>query len=234
MGVVPAEVQHGSDPLQGPVTQPEDGHAAAGDRIVDAAAAGNRGVEAAGKRHRGRVGDLVLHRGNSTDPAPDQRRGGAGEQVIDCGRGAGAGVQHHQAGHRPGLAQQVDQPVRRDQVGAPVPALQGQHALVLAGVEVAVPDEVQHVPLPVQQQILQVGPGCAGRPVQLGQALVDRAGQARGPAGPVPSPRPAGTARAERRPRPGSAAAAGPAAALAPRRLGRDGPAGPAGTRTPP
>ena len=179
-GVVPAEVQHGGDPFQGPVAEPEDRDPAAGDGVIDAAAAGDRGVEAAGERHRGGVGDLVLHRGHGADPAPDQRRGGAGEQVTDPGRGAGAGIQHHQAGHRAGLAQQVDQPVRRDQVGAPVLAGQGQHALVAAGVEVPVPDEVQHVPLPVQQQVLQVRPGRARRPVQLGQALAGGPGQRAG------------------------------------------------------
>ena len=162
--VVPAEVQHGGDPFQGAVAEPEDRDPAAGDGIIDAAAAGDRGVEAAGERDRGGVGDLVLHRGHGADPAPDQGRGGAGEQVTDPGRGAGAGVQHHQAGHRAGLAQQVDQPVRGHQVGAPVLAGQRQHALVPAGVEVAVPDEVQHVPLPVQQQVLQVRPGRARAP----------------------------------------------------------------------
>ena len=177
---MPAEVQHRGDPFQGPVAEPEDGDPTAGDSIIDAAAAGDRGVEAAGKCHRRGVGDLVLHRSYGADPAPDQGRGGAGEQVTGPGRGAGAGVQHHQAGHRPGLAQQVDQPMRRDQVGAPVLAGQGQHALVLAGVEVAVPDEVQHVPLPVQQQVLQVRPGRTRRPVQLGQALTDGPGQRAG------------------------------------------------------
>ena len=112
-GVVSAEVEHGGDPLQGPVAEPEDGDPAAGDGVVDAAAAGNRGVETAGERHRRRVGDLVLHRGHGADTSPDQCRGGTGEQVTGPGRGAGAGVQHHQAGHRAGLAEQVDQPVRR-------------------------------------------------------------------------------------------------------------------------
>ena len=177
---MPAEVQHGGDPFQGPVADPEDRDPAAGDGVIDTAAAGDRGVEAAGERDRRGVGDLVLHRGHRADPAPDQGRGGAGEQVTGPGRGAGAGVQHHQAGHRAGLAQQVDQPVRGDQVGAPVLADQGQHALVPAGVEVAVPDEVQHMPLPVQQQVLQVRPGRAGRPVQLGQALAGRPGQRAG------------------------------------------------------
>ena len=179
-GVVPAEVQHGGDPFQGAVAEPEDRDPAAGDGVIDAAAAGDRGVEAAGERDRGGVGDLVLHRGDGADPAADQGRGGAGEQVTGPGRGAGAGVQHHQAGHRAGLAQQVGQPVRRDQVRAPVLAGQGQHALVPAGVEVAVPDEVQHVPLPVQQQVLQVRPGRARRPVHLGQALAGGPGQRAG------------------------------------------------------
>ena len=70
--------------------------------------------------------------------------------------------------------------MRRDQVGAPVLALQGQHALLPAGVEVAVPDEVQHVPLPVQQQALEVRPRRTRRPVQLCQALTGGPGQRAG------------------------------------------------------
>ena len=174
---MPAQVQHGGDPFQGAVAGPQDRDPAAGDGIIDAAAAGDRGVKAAGERHRGRVRDLVLHRGHRADTPPDQGRRSAGEQVTRPGGGAGAGVQHHQARHRAGLAQQVDQPVRGDQVGAPVLAGQRQHALVPDRVEVAMPDEVQHVPLPVQQQVLQVRPGRAWRPAQLGQAQAGRPGQ---------------------------------------------------------
>ncbi len=46
---MPAQVQHGGDPFQGPVADPEDRHPAAGDGIIDAAAAGQRGVKAAGE-----------------------------------------------------------------------------------------------------------------------------------------------------------------------------------------
>ena len=174
---MPVEVQHGGDPFQGPVAEPEDRDPAAGDGIIDAAAAGQRGVEAAGERDRGGIGDLVLHRGHGADPAADQGGGGAGEQVTHARRGAGAGVQHHQARHRAGLPQQVDQPVRGHQIRPPVLAHQGQHPLVPVGVEVAVPDEVQHMPLPVQQHVLQVRPGRTRCPVHLGQALARQAGQ---------------------------------------------------------
>jgi hypothetical protein len=42
------------------------------------------------------------------------------------------------------------------------------------------PDGMQHVPLPVQQQVLQIRPGRAASPVELGQALADGPGQRAG------------------------------------------------------
>jgi len=84
--------------------------------------------------------DLVLHRGDRGDPPRTSAAAVPENKVTGPGRGAEAGVQHHQPRHRPGLAQQVDQPVRRDQVGAAVLAHQGQHALVPLGVEIPVPE----------------------------------------------------------------------------------------------
>ena len=60
--------------------------------------------------------------------------------------------------------------MRGDQVGAPVLAHQGQYSLAVAGVEVPVSDEVQHV----YQQVLQVGPGRARSPVHLGTPWLAR------------------------------------------------------------
>jgi len=129
----------------------------------------DRGVKTSGECHRRDIRDLILHRGHSADPAPDQGRGGAGKQVTYARRATGAGVQNDQARHRPSLPQQVDQPVRRHQVSAPVRAHQRQHALVLGVIKVSVSDEVQHVPLAIEQHVLQVGPGRARSPVHLGQ-----------------------------------------------------------------
>ena len=169
-----AQVQDRGDPLQRLAAGSQDRDPASGYCLVYATAVRQRGVEPAGERDRGRVGDRVLHRGHGSDPAAGQRRCRPGEQVADASSSAGAGVQHNQAGHRPGLAQQVSEPAGVHQVRPPVLAGQRQHALIAVRVKVTMPDKVQHVPRPGQQHLVQPRPG-RRRPGYLGQAQLHRA-----------------------------------------------------------
>jgi hypothetical protein len=63
--------------------------------------------------------------------------------------------------------QQVNEPVRFDQVRATIVANQGQYTFISVGVEVPVPDEVQRVPLLTEQEILKGSPRCLRRPAHI-------------------------------------------------------------------
>ena len=166
-----AEVEHRSNPLEGRAAEAENGDAAARDGLVDASPAGQGAVEAAGESDGGGVRDLVLHGGDRANPAADQGRGGAGEQVSHAGRGARAGVEDHKPRYRPGLAQQVDKSARLNQMHPAVFAGESDDTLVMIRVEVAVADEVHHVPLLAQQRVLEICPGGRGRPHHRGQSV---------------------------------------------------------------
>ena len=77
-------------------------------------------------------------------------RGRAREQVGPTGRARLAGVQHNEPRRWLGLIEQVRERAGHE-VRSPVLAYEGEQSLVSLGVERAVPDEVQHVPLPGEE-----------------------------------------------------------------------------------
>jgi hypothetical protein len=70
------------------------------------------------------VGDLVLHRRHRADPAAHQGGRGTREQVTYASNGTRTRVEHDQAGHRPGLTEQIDKPAGFHQIGAAILANQ--------------------------------------------------------------------------------------------------------------
>jgi len=167
VAVISAQVHHGGDPFQGPGASAENGHPAAGRGVVDATAVSDGGVKTPGECDRRCVGDLVLHGGDSADPAAHKGGRRARKQILRAGRGPGAGIEHDQPRHRAGLMQQVNQAVGLNPIGAAVVADQRQTPLIPVAVEVAVANEVHHVPLIAQQEILHGRPGCLGRPAHI-------------------------------------------------------------------
>ena len=105
----------------------------------------------------------------SDSPSGQQGRRQTDTLPADSARPIVASVKRV-AARRPSVSGFVDGAARAP---APAPPHPGR-------VKVPVPDEVQHVPLAIQQQVLQVCPGRAGSPVHLGQALAGGPGQRAG------------------------------------------------------
>ena len=95
------------------------------------------------------------------------------KQVGRSTRARLARVQHDQAGRRLGLVEQVREARGGDEVGTSVAPDEREHALVGVDVVGAVTDEVQHVPLLLEEAAVQALPRHLLEPVQFDPARLD-------------------------------------------------------------
>jgi len=99
-----------------------------------------------------------LHGRDCAHPASDEGSGGAREQIRRPAGCTGTGIKNHQPQHRAGLTWQVYQPAGLYQVSPAVCANEGEYSFVASRIEISVPDEMHHMPLPREQHVLQIRP----------------------------------------------------------------------------
>ena len=148
------EVEHGRGPLAG--VPGEQALARTGDGLVDRHTVGQRGVELTGERGGGTVADGELHRNDRRAVLLDEPLGHAAERVGGAEPAGLARVEEHQP-QRVVVVQVGTEDRGWNGDAAAVLVAEVEDTLLLALVEVPVPDDVQDVDLVRAQPRRELG-----------------------------------------------------------------------------